>query len=84
MKTIEIDYSAPVAILKRKLTDRYRTANIYKVKRYASFFIHYPGNPDAIYCGTPAEVEEYAKANGLSLIPMNARGRKFFTYTINK
>ncbi len=84
MKTAEIDFSAPVAILKKSITNPWRDANVYKVKYYASFVIMYHGNPDIIYCGDPGQVARYAEKEGLSLIPMNSRGRKFFHYTINR
>ena len=84
MKTAEIDLAAPVAILKKNICSPWRDANIYKVKYYASFVIMYHGNPDVIYCGDPEQVTRYAQEQHLSLIPMNARGRKFFAYTINK
>lgn len=84
MKTYEIDYKAPVAVLKKSLVDRYPTASVYKVKRYASFVIRFPHNSDIIYCGDPDQVVSYALKNGLNLIPKNARGRKFFVYTIVK
>jgi len=84
MKTYEIDFT-PVAVLKTNLVDRYPAAKICKVKRYASFVIYYHNQPDkVIYCGDPEQVKEYAKKEHLSIIPKNARGRKFFEWTINK
>ena len=87
MKTAEIDFSAPVAILKADRTSKWRTANVYKVKYYASFVIIYITNgrpgPGPIYCGDPDQVINHAKSENLALIPMNSKGRKYFDYIIN-
>lgn len=78
MKTYEIDF-VPVAVLKESLTDRYPAAKVCKVKRYASFLIYFRNNPEkTIFCGTPEQLVDYAKKEHLSIIPKNARGRKFF------
>lgn len=81
--TYEIDYKAPVAVIKKALPDRYATANVYKVKRYASFVIHFIGQPSPIYCGTPDQVETFVKVQGLCLLPKNSRGRKYLHYLLN-
>lgn len=82
MRTYEIDYNAPVAVLKKSIIDKYPVARVFKVKRYASFVI-VPRISDTIYCGDPGQVCRYAEKMGWSIIPKNARGRKFFHYTIN-
>ena len=83
MRTYEIDMKAPVAVVKHGILDRYPAANVYKVKRYASFVIHFVGQPSPIYCGTPEQVEAYVKVQGLCLLPKNARGRKYLHYLVN-
>lgn len=77
MKTYEIDYTAPVAILRKSRIDRYRFANIYKVKYQAAFLIHIVGTKDTLL-GDVEQVMNYARNNNLKLDAMNARGRKFF------
>lgn len=77
MKTFEIDYTAPVAILRKSRIDRYRFANIYKVKYNAAFLIHIVGTKDTLF-GDTEQVINYTINHGLKLDPMNAKGRKFF------
>lgn len=82
MKQYEIDYSAPAAVVKTRLTDKYAIANVYKVKRYASFVIHFVGKENIIYCGTPEQVVDFVRKENLNLIPKNARARKYLPYFI--
>lgn len=79
MKTYEIDYSAPAAVVKNRLTDRYPIANVYKVKYHAAFLIHYIATKDIIF-GDAKQTEAYCKNNGLCLIPKNNRARKYLQY----
>lgn len=83
MKTYEIDYSAPAAVIKKGLIDRYAIANVYKVKYQAAFVIHYIGTKDIIF-GDARQTENYCKNNGLCLIPKNNRARKYLSYIISK
>ena len=84
MKTYEIDFT-PVAVLKENITDRYPSAKVCKVKRYASFIVYFHNDPNkTIYCGTPEQLVDFAKKEHLSIVPKNARGRKFFDYTVSK
>ena len=83
METYEIDYSAPAAVVKTRLTDRYPVANVYKVKRYASFIIRFAGDKEIIYCGEPAHVIQFINFANLCLIPKNKRARKYLPYIVN-
>ncbi len=83
MKTYEIDYSAPAAVIKKGLIDRYAIANVYKVKYHAAFVIHYIGTQDVIF-GDAQQTETYCRNHGLCLIPKNNRARKYLSYIICK
>lgn len=75
MNTYEIDYTAPIAILRTDRT-RPRFGNIYKVKHHAAFVIRlFNGNT---LFGDAEQVNAYARRENLKLDPMNARGRKYF------
>jgi len=82
MKQYEIDFSAPAAVVKTRLIDKYPVAKVYKVKRYASFVIRFVEEKKLIYCGTPEQVVDFVRKENLNLIPKNARARKYLPYFI--
>lgn len=77
MKTYEIDFSAPVAVLKSNPCSPFVDAKVYKVKRYAAFVIMLRNCSDKML-GDVEQTINYAKNHGFHLIPKNNRGRKFF------
>lgn len=81
MKTYEIDYSAPVALIKRNCIDKYPVASVYKVKRYASFVIiprHGETEFGGLHLGDIEQVNAYVRNRNLYMVVKNARGRKYF------